>query len=136
MKNHSVYIILLVTLVSTYLMYTGYMYTKLPDAVTETPEAAHGKRIWQQYNCNACHQFYGQGGFLGPDLTNVMARRDTAYVRALITYGSYNMPNLHLSNEEVTHLMAFLQAVNATGNADLRSFKIQQNGTIQQTGTH
>lgn len=135
MRNTSVYIILLVTLVTTYLMYTGYMYTKLPELVKESPEAAQGKLIWQKYNCNGCHQFYGQGGFLGPDLTNVMSRRDTAYVRALITYGSYNMPNLHVTAQEANHLIAFLQAVNATGNADLRSFKIQQNGSIQQTGT-
>ncbi len=33
--------------------------------------AAAGKLLYQKYNCQACHQIYGLGGYMGPDLTNV-----------------------------------------------------------------
>ncbi|MCH7870146.1 MAG: c-type cytochrome, partial [Planctomycetes bacterium] len=37
--------------------------------------AKSGLAIWRENNCQACHQIYGYGGFLGPDLTNLMDRR-------------------------------------------------------------
>ena len=38
-------------------------------------EAITGKVLYQKYNCTACHQIYGLGGFLGPDLTIVVSQQ-------------------------------------------------------------
>ena len=32
-------------------------------------KAADGRLIWQKYNCQSCHQLFGLGGYLGPDLS-------------------------------------------------------------------
>ena len=52
------------------------------SAEAPTPEARAGMRLWQENNCQSCHQFYGLGGYMGPDLTNVAARRDEQRLRA------------------------------------------------------
>ena len=53
----------------TYLVYADPTETR----VLEGEELA-GRRVWLANNCQACHQLYGFGGFLGPDLTNAASR--------------------------------------------------------------
>ena len=71
-------------------------------------EARSGQQLFQESNCIACHQFYGLGGYMGPDLTNVISNRGEAYSRAFISAGTASMPNFGLNQEEVTALVAFL----------------------------
>lgn len=80
----------------------------------------------------ACHQVFGLGGYLGPDLTNVYSRRDEAYIRAFLQHGSAVMPDFQLSDNDMEALVAYLQILDQSGKADPRSFKIQPNGTIHQ----
>lgn len=94
--------------------------------------AIRGKLVWQQKNCQACHQIYGLGGHLGPDLTNVYGHRSEAYIRAFLTSGTNVMPNFHLSNQEMDELVAFLKYVNTTGISDPKSYSINSDGTIRQ----
>ena len=81
-----------------------------------------GAAVYQQYNCVACHQFYGLGGYMGPDLTNVISNRGAAYARAFITAGTGTMPNLGLAPEEIDRVVAYGDAefifnqVTATGD--------------------
>jgi hypothetical protein len=58
-----------------------------------------------------CHQLWGQGGFLGPDLTNAASRVDSARLHSLLTVGSGQMPALRLSDEDVAAMAAFLRAI-------------------------
>jgi len=106
---------------------------------SETPEkepsgslAAEGKLIWQQKNCSACHQLYGLGGHLGPDLTNVYSTRSEAYIRAFLKNGSPVMPDFKLSDQEMKALTAFFKYTNSTGTASPRSFSKHSDGTISQ----
>ncbi|MCC7298300.1 MAG: cytochrome c [Bacteroidia bacterium] len=94
--------------------------------------ARKGKMVWQKYNCNACHQIYGLGGYLGPDLTNVTSIRNTKQLTAFIKSGTKSMPVLNLTDTEIECLIEFLKNVNSTGKSDPRTFQIQKNGTIHQ----
>lgn len=80
-------------------------------------EAEIGKEIWQEKNCQSCHQLYGLGGYMGPDLTNVVARKDEAYIHAMVKNGTQKMPNFHLTDKETRLVIAFLSWVNTTGSS-------------------
>ncbi|MEK6615206.1 MAG: cytochrome c, partial [Bacteroidota bacterium] len=82
-----------------------------------TEDAQNGKLLFQKYNCTACHQLYGLGGYMGQDLTNVMSKQGLGelYVRAFLQGGTQRMPNFHLSEEELKSLVAYLKYVDKTG---------------------
>ncbi len=94
--------------------------------------AQKGKLLWQQKNCIACHQLYGLGGHLGPDLTNVYQSRTEDYIRAFLKTGTPVMPNFHLTDQEMNAFIQFFKYTNGTGLADPKSFKQHLDGTISQ----
>lgn len=95
--------------------------------------AADGRLVWQKYNCQSCHQLYGLGGYLGPDLTNEMANPNAqVIILSMLKNGVSIMPSFKLSGKEQDDLVKFLAAVNASGVANPRSFKTNMNGTIEQ----
>ncbi len=122
-------------LAAAFLAYSGFVYqangTKTEDAPV-SEQAIAGKHLWQKHNCGSCHQFYGLGGYLGPDLTNVISdkRKGREYARAIIKTGTAVMPNFHLSNEETEQLLAFLEEVDKSGRGSVHDFTPQPNGTI------
>ncbi|MHA1544136.1 MAG: c-type cytochrome, partial [Alphaproteobacteria bacterium] len=63
-------------LFASFIFYSGYIYssgTATHSAAPPSLEAQAGQRLFQKKNCIACHQFYGLGGYMGPDLTNVIS---------------------------------------------------------------
>ena len=94
--------------------------------------ARHGQRVFQEHNCIACHQFYGLGGYMGPDLTNVITNRGEAYSRAFIMAGTASMPNFNLSEEDTDALIAFLSFVDQTGTYPPEDYRIGWNGLVTQ----
>ncbi len=123
----------LTILISGFLFYSFFLYSATSvKAIVVTKETAQGKILWQQYNCNSCHQIYGLGGYLGPDLTNVYSRRGQEYIKAFLRYGTNVMPNFNLRENEITELLAFLKNIDASGKSDPRTYTINKNGTIFQ----
>ncbi len=86
-------------------------------AAAEQPPAAAiaGRTTWQRRNCAACHQIYGLGGFMGPDLTNEIRTRGRPHVQNVLRNGWQNMPALNLSDDEIGGLVEFLDYVGRTG---------------------
>ncbi len=125
-------------LLGSFLAYTTIVYTlgTREDKGLRyiTPLAVEGKHLFQKYNCIACHQIYGLGGYLGPDLTNVIARykENTAYINALLRGGSQRMPNFHLNNEEVNSIIEYLNYIDKTGISPVVKFTINYDGTVSQ----
>ena len=118
-------------LVITYFSYSFFIYSALPvTKVSASDLSMQGKMLWQKYNCNACHQIYGLGGYLGPDLTNVYSLKGEPQIRAFLTYGTPVMPNFHLKEQEMNALVEYLKNTDNSGSSDPRKFKIQGNGTI------
>ena len=99
-----------------------------------TPEAKRGKLLFQKHNCTACHQFFGLGGYMGPDLTNVISSKGeigAKYAAAMIKMGSQKMPNLHLTDDEVNCLVAFLSYVDKSEISPPKEFEINTIGTVE-----
>ena len=81
------------------------------------PEAAvEGKKVWLKKNCMTCHQQFGLGGYLGPDLTDALERRGEKYVRWILRHGRGEMPDLELEEADITRLIAFLEYMGRTGD--------------------
>lgn len=130
-EKNKLYIISL--LIISFLAYSGFIYKSLPfrnSVISE--ESSHGKILWQQYNCTACHQVYGLGGYLGPDLTNTFSKKGPAYISAFLKSGTVIMPNFNLDQNEITALIAYLKSIDKTGSADPRTFTKNYDGTIEQ----
>lgn len=111
-------------LVLAYLGVSVIAYTDYPNAQEHTPLADRERRglaVWRKYNCQACHQIHGFGGFLGPDLTNRVDDNtpDDAF-DYLLQKGVGRMPALHLDPEEREAVIAYLRALNRTGKATPR----------------
>ena len=106
-------------LLSTFVIYNIVLYKKGAFINEEvlTEEALKGQQIWQDRNCTACHQFYGLGGYLGPDLTNVYSDslKNEEYIRSRIIAGTGAMPKYSFSETELNELLAFFKAVDKTG---------------------
>ncbi len=117
----------------SFLVYTLFLYSVLPVSDNlQTAKADAGKHLWQLHNCGACHQVYGLGGFLGPDLTNVYSQRGEEYIKAFIKGGNKTMPAFYLSDQEMESMLSYMRNLDASGSADPRTFSILNDGTIEQ----
>ncbi len=101
-------------------------------------EAVQGRLIWQENNCHVCHQLYGLGGFLGPDLTNVYAKfnENEELLKMFFKGGIKQMPNYSFSQKESKLLIEFLKQCNQSGIADPRKMTIYTNGMIEHDGNN
>lgn len=119
MKNRNANRIVIIVLVSLFAIYNSIVYTQGTSntAPKLSQNAIIGEKIWQDNNCTACHQLYGLGGYLGPDLTNVYSHpsKGPNYIKAMINSGIKAMPKYDLSEEEKEHLVSFLKNVDQSG---------------------
>jgi nitric oxide reductase subunit C len=123
------------TLCLAFIPYSVYVYTRGTEASHIPPitdEARRGQVLFQEYNCVACHQFYGLGGYMGPDLTNVVSNKGSAYARAFLMSGTQRMPNFDLDDAELDALVAFLKFVDTTGRYPADKYRIHWYGTVVQ----
>jgi nitric oxide reductase subunit C len=104
-----------------FLVLTYDSLVQMPQRTQEAKLDAHvaaGKWVWQKHNCNDCHTILGIGGYYAPDVTKVMSYRDTEWVTRFLKDpekvwpNARKMPNLHLQDQEVADLVAFLTWVN------------------------
>lgn len=120
-----------VVILSLFLGYSVYLYFIPMDRVKPDDVIVKGKKVWLKYNCNSCHQIYGLGGYLGPDLTNLMSRADSNYLKALVLSGTQVMPKFKLNEHELSNLIHFLICVDSTGSSDPRTLKTTIYGAIE-----
>jgi nitric oxide reductase subunit C len=101
-----------------------------------TEQSMKGKLLFQRKNCIACHQIYGLGGFMGPDLTNVISApgKGSMYVKAFLQNGTERMPNFHLTDGEKDEIVAFLSYADKTGVSPVKRFTINFDGTVNWKG--
>ncbi len=91
-----------------------------------------GRKIWNQKNCISCHQIYGLGGYLGPDLTNIVSKKGIDYTSAILKYGTGKMPYFNFSNEELKYLISYLKYIDKTGSANPKDYKINWYGSFER----
>lgn len=123
---------ILLCLVTTYNI---VLYTQ-SDSGSSAPimseKALDGERLWQENNCAACHQLYGLGGYLGPDLTNAISHpnKGREYVKAFFNSGVKSMPDFNFSEEEKEALAHFLTHVDNTGFYPNRNAEFDYTGWV------
>jgi nitric oxide reductase subunit C len=109
------------SLLSLYFIYGALVYTKGTDShvrlsPAESVRVKRGKEIFQQYNCIACHQLYGLGGYLGPELTTAWSDpgRGENYIKALLKAGGRRMPVFNFTDQEINALSSYLHYIDST----------------------
>lgn len=133
MKNFQVKLYVLVGLMVAFFSYSLLLYFQdYPESIPANKLSIEGKNIWQEKNCASCHQLYGLGGHLGPDLTNVASKRHKEYIKSFLKTGTKVMPNFNLSDSEINALLAFFEYIDKTGSSDPKSFELNVDGTITQ----
>jgi len=112
--------VLYIILVLAFFLLTAVVYTDHPlpggqSPLRLSPAAQQGQEIWRKHNCQTCHQIYGFGGFLGPDLTNVVSRLPASRFGELLKDGSGRMPAFGFNDEQVSALVAYLTDLDRSG---------------------
>lgn len=85
-----------------------------------TESVARGKALWEDNNCVGCHSLIGEGAYFAPELANVYDRRGgeagfkaffSGWMKAqpLNIPGRRQMPNFHLTDQEIDDLAEFLK---------------------------
>lgn len=112
---------LLAVLVASFALQTALVYSDDTDLVL-SEAAVEGRRLYHHGACQVCHQLWGQGGFLGPDLTNAASRVDETRLASLLTVGSGQMPAFHFRPDQIAAVRAFLDEIDtpAVGRGQLR----------------
>ena len=108
------------TLIIAYGAYSGWVYTRGTATMARMSSTeANGKQLFESHNCQSCHQLFGLGGYLGPELTTVISDRNRGplYAKALLQGGGSRMPNFHFNTQEIDALIAYLTYVDrCSGN--------------------
>ena len=88
-----------------------------PQSGASAATLMDGSRLLEEKHCLLCHTLSGRGGKVGPELSQVAARRNADWLfqhfknpRSIVP-GS-KMPDLHLTDEEANDLTRYMLALN------------------------
>ncbi|MFV0304061.1 MAG: c-type cytochrome [Moheibacter sp.] len=111
-----------------------YSSSKEKEVNESDTDIAVGKQIWQDNNCHTCHQLYGLGGYLGPDLTNVVAKEGYTpkHIKSIVKNGIFQMPAFDLTEQELDELVKFLNEANRSGSAHPNDYSPTILGTFDK----
>lgn len=112
-------------------------------AESVTGDAAAGALVYEDNRCGLCHSIDGKGGFLGPDLSDIGAKRALWHLRQSLLEPSADIPldyrtvevisaagknrGIHLNEDEYSVHMR-------EGNGNLRSFMKSEINEIKLPG--
>ena len=116
----------LLGLVSCFILVSVLVYSDPASNRPLSPRAEAGRRIWHARNCQSCHQLYGFGGFLGPDLTNASPWLTPQRLERVLVEGSGLMPAFALKAYEIDALDAFLGTMDVTGQGQARDPRLSR----------
>lgn len=92
---------------------------RLPSPMPE--QAVAGKRVWQKNNCISCHTIFGNGGYVGDDLTHITAKDNPSQLVKYLVTPPVMRPNKYthhpaLDETEAQDLVQYLKFVDALPN--------------------
>ena len=123
------------SLTTVFCVYSTYVWTSgtvAPQSGIATEQVKRGQQIYQESNCMACHQVYGLGGYMGPDLTNVISTRGGTYASAFLVSGTERMPDFGFSKREIEDLVSFLEFIDTMGTYQAPAYELKWYGTVAE----
>jgi nitric oxide reductase subunit C len=133
MKKKNIYVIS--GLVLLFSIYNYLIYTSKNDEsyVKLSKEAITGQQLWQKNNCWSCHQVYGLGGYLGPDLTNIYSNpnKGSNYIKAFLNSGIKSMPKFNFSEKEKNAIVTYLKHIDQSGIYPNYDADFKPNGWVE-----
>jgi nitric oxide reductase subunit C len=128
-------ILVLLALVTVFCVYNLIIYTHndRKNPIKLEPDALRGQQLWQNNNCWSCHQVYGLGGYLGPDLTNIYSipNKGPQYIKAFLNSGVKSMPKFDFSDTEKDDIVAYLKYIDSTGYYPNYDAKFKATGWVE-----
>lgn len=116
-------IVVVILLFASYVAYTAIVYTKGTArndnySLAEQIQIRKGKELFQKYNCSSCHQLYGLGGYLGPELTTAWSdrHRGKEYMKVFLLAGGQRMPKYNFNDDEINSIISYLRYVDSTAS--------------------
>lgn len=133
--NTKPYILAMAILLATFGFYNYVVYNTesyIPTAKL-SPVAVKGQQLFQSNRCWSCHQLYGLGGYLGPDLTNIYSeeKKGPLYIKAFLNSGLKSMPQFNFDEEEKDALVEYLKHVDHTGIYPNYDAKFENTGWVE-----
>ncbi len=129
------YLLILLLLSTLFFVYNFFIYadSSAYGNIHLSEKAVRGENLWLKNNCNSCHQIYGLGGYLGPDLTNVYSfhQKNDTYLKAMFNSGIKTMPLFQFNESEKEELLQFLKEVDQTGHYPNINAKINTDGWVE-----
>ncbi|PHR13153.1 MAG: nitric-oxide reductase [Aequorivita sp.] len=129
------YIFVIAILLAVYGFYNYVVYNTDGYVAVEklSPMAIKGQQLFQNNRCWSCHQLYGLGGYLGPDLTNIYSveGKGPVYIKAFLNSGVKSMPQFNFSEEEKDALVEYMKKVDETGIYPNYDAEIQASGWVK-----
>ncbi|WP_434511083.1 c-type cytochrome [Desulfitobacterium sp. AusDCA] len=88
---------------------------RLPSAIPE--QALAGKQVWQTHNCISCHTLFGNGGYIGDDLTRITTKKKPSELIEYLVNPPVMRPNEYkhhpaLPEEDAINLVQYFEFVN------------------------
>ena len=127
-------LVILLLLLSVFSIYNFTIYTSKTDygKIRLSEKAIKGENLWLKNNCNSCHQIYGLGGYLGPDLTNVYSNKNKNeyFLKAMLNSGVKTMPKFRFNIDEKEELIQFLKEIDQSGYYPNIDAKLESNGWV------
>lgn len=133
--NSKPYILIIVILITIFGVYNYIVYTADGFVPVEklSSEAVIGQQLFQSNRCWSCHQLYGLGGYLGPDLTNIYSDQGKGpnYIKAFLNSGVKSMPQFNFSEIEKNALIEYLKQIDETGIYPNYNAEIETTGWVK-----
>ena len=134
-KSTSIKLIVLSSLIVIFIIYNRLIYSShsYTPSVALSPKAITGQKLWQSNNCWSCHQIYGLGGYLGPDLTNIYSnpRKGPAYIETFLNSGVKSMPSFDFSEPEKEAIIEYLKTIDQSGIYPNKESEIEATGWVK-----
>jgi mono/diheme cytochrome c family protein len=93
-----------------------------PDASSSSGDAKKGKELYDTLGCTACHMVNGQGGKVGPDLSEEAKKgRSRSWLTTKVRHPKTDDPQTvmpaydNLTDEQVSDLVDYLLSLTSTG---------------------
>ena len=129
---NKIYGTIFLSLIVVFMLYNFDLYTNKTNygVIKLSPKAIKGETLWLKNNCNSCHQLYGLGGYLGPDLTNITSQKSDEIIKIFMNSGVKSMPLFSFSSQEQEALLQFLKEIDKTGYYPNKNAKTYKTGWV------